>query len=547
MKNIGKKQVNVSEKTFSIDAFEKYDYVIFLFYTITLLIINLINHKIGDYGVETDFFWMYVPEAKKILSGTLPIDQFRGPFYPIVLAIFKFIIGDFFKAGIVINTISAGLTLYLLDKILKNYFSKFVAFFTTVFVAFNPVFIQYSYSCGTDILFLALIMSSIYFFVSENKYNLIFSGIFAGFAYLTRYNGIFLILATLLTLLINFILEKDYKSFVKKISLYLIPFIIVILPWGLYTKSEKGEFFYNQNYLNTAYEFQQNKVSWDEYWQSHKDIHSIWDIFSSSPSYFIEKVFSNLYRNYVLDIHRLLFATDVDEALKFNEQNLSINLLHIVILLSLGLLLIKTLIPSEPNKLKEKFNFYSFRLYLLLNFILYAIILTLIFYSERFNLFLIPFYGLAVFFTLEKITSKAKFAGIVLSSILVIYIAQASYNYNEKQISIGPEEVLQAAEWINNNNLPKTKIIARKPHIAYYTDMKFEVIPVFNSIEDLTKKLVETDADYIFISNMELSSRPFFQEIMTKENLSRFPMLSQKLEIIYSNEYPLFIIYKIKK
>lgn len=123
---------------------EKFDYIPFIIYTIILLFINLVNHKVGDYGVETDFFWMYVPEAKKILSGTLPIDQFRGPFYPIMLAIFKLFIGDFFKAGIILNTIAAGITLYFFDKTLKLLYNRFVAFFTTLFIAFNPVFLQYT-------------------------------------------------------------------------------------------------------------------------------------------------------------------------------------------------------------------------------------------------------------------------------------------------------------------------------------------------------------------------------------------------------------------
>ncbi len=119
--NSHKNTTNLNLKTPStaeniLTKLEKFDYFPFIIYTIILLVINLIYHKVGDYGVETDFFWMYVPEAKKILSGTLPIDQFRGPFYPIMLAIFKLFIGDFFKAGIVLNTVAAGISLYFLDK-----------------------------------------------------------------------------------------------------------------------------------------------------------------------------------------------------------------------------------------------------------------------------------------------------------------------------------------------------------------------------------------------------------------------------------------------
>ena len=40
-------------------------------YFLILLIMSFLYHKVGDYGVETDFFWGYVPAAKSFLNGML--------------------------------------------------------------------------------------------------------------------------------------------------------------------------------------------------------------------------------------------------------------------------------------------------------------------------------------------------------------------------------------------------------------------------------------------------------------------------------------------
>src|SRR3970040_409568 len=73
-----------SEKIFSY----KYTGLIIAgFYFLVVGILSFTFHKVGDYGIETDFFWGYAPNAKNFLSGEIPMDAFRGPFYPIVLGL----------------------------------------------------------------------------------------------------------------------------------------------------------------------------------------------------------------------------------------------------------------------------------------------------------------------------------------------------------------------------------------------------------------------------------------------------------------------------
>ena len=70
--------------------------IIYGFYLLVVGIISFVFHKVGDYGVETDFFCSYVQSAKEFLNGNIPIDAFRGPLCPMVLGVFGFVLNDFF-------------------------------------------------------------------------------------------------------------------------------------------------------------------------------------------------------------------------------------------------------------------------------------------------------------------------------------------------------------------------------------------------------------------------------------------------------------------
>ncbi|MCU0364957.1 MAG: hypothetical protein MUE93_04715, partial [Ignavibacteriaceae bacterium] len=131
-----KAQTSIGNKTtsWSFEKYISYKHAGLIFAAVYLVIVGLISfifHTVGDYGIETDFFWGYVPSAQKFLAGEIPMDAFRGPLYPIVLAIFGFILGDFFHAGILIAVLSASVIVYITFELLKKIFSPLISFFVT--------------------------------------------------------------------------------------------------------------------------------------------------------------------------------------------------------------------------------------------------------------------------------------------------------------------------------------------------------------------------------------------------------------------------------
>ena len=170
----------------------------------------------GDYGLETDFYWTYSVQAKALQTGTLILDPFRGLVYPIILALFGFVF-EMFKAGIIINVLCASVSLYLIYIIIdkhncdKNYdkncdkncdrMSQSVALGTMCLVLSNQWFVKYTYSVGTDMLFLVFFLTVIYYILTEKW---ILAGIFTALAYNTRYAGVSLVVAGIILLILKY-------------------------------------------------------------------------------------------------------------------------------------------------------------------------------------------------------------------------------------------------------------------------------------------------------------------------------------------------------
>src|SRR5205823_10616189 len=66
-------------------------------------------HHIGNYGVETDFYWKYGPAAAALKRGHVQIEHFdsKGWGYPLVVAAVSFLGLDLFRAAQVVAVLSA--------------------------------------------------------------------------------------------------------------------------------------------------------------------------------------------------------------------------------------------------------------------------------------------------------------------------------------------------------------------------------------------------------------------------------------------------------
>ena len=238
-------------------------------YFLLLLLISLKYHIIGDYNVETDFYWSYVPQARHILEGVIPIEDFHGPAYPMVLAFIALFTKDLFHAGVVLSVLAGAVSLYLIFEILKRLFKSDIALIGTLLVAANTTFVRYTYTAGTDMVFMAFIAASIYFLLREEQLrwtSIVFAAIFAALGYLTRYNGLSAAAGVPAAVVLANPFQQSLRDRFKASGVFLGIFLLVIAPWGVFCLLQKGSFFYNRNYLNIAYEmFAKGKIGWDQY------------------------------------------------------------------------------------------------------------------------------------------------------------------------------------------------------------------------------------------------------------------------------------------
>jgi hypothetical protein len=500
--------------------------IILASYFIIVAVISFLFHKVGDYGIETDFFWGYVPSAKEFLSGKILIDGFRGPLYPMALGIVGFVLGDFFKAGVLIAVLSASFVIYFTYELLKIIFSARIAFFVTLLLVVNPVFIQYSYSAGTDMFFNALVAATLYFFLKEKEFNynnLILAAFFGGLSYLTRYNGIFLISFVFVILFVNY-WNVNWGKRIKFSLLFILVFILTFSPWGFYCLSEKGSFFYNENYKNIAFEvYGKGKVSWDDFWfKESSSIKSMSQVVFKDTGLFFSTVLKNVADHFVNDMEKLIGW-------------------QLGVFVALGLFL---LIISNPFK-----NFKT-RItgYYLVNLFFFGLLLV-VFYSERFSLFLIPFYGMIAvqpFFKEELKLKKflpLKFRYVLIIGIIIFTFVK-SYSFNSENINSGPTEMLTLRDWYEKNvpdNLKGKIVAARKAHVAYYLGMKFQLMPMADSYDEFIKKLREEHVDYLYFGIAEAGLRREFQYLIDPKK--NHPGLEV---VVYFNDPP-SVLYRVLK
>lgn len=494
-------------------------------YTIILLWAAHVYHRVGDYGVETDFFWNYAPDARTIQSifkgegGSFPIDGFRGPMYALVLSLVAFIIQDFFAAGVIFGILCAGATLFLTHRLVLDFFGKVDALIVLLILATNSIFIQYSYSAGTDMFFNLVATLAVYAFLKVLNGDgwrwLLVASVASGVALLTRQNSLFLIAGFLLAL---FLLNPS-KQPLKAQVLYALSLVGIVFalyaPYGIYTLQEKGKFFYSLNYLNIAKDLFGRETNWDTFWYGKsQSFNSLGDVILADPVKFVSNTLANIPSHFIGDLGELLSWL-------------------------LGVFVIGGILAASLRRNLTRVQVAYF-IFAALNFG----VLLLTFYGARFSLNLIAPYAvlLVLFFKWDAVPKVAHYA---LPIALAIVLFQ-SVQFHRKNIDSGPQEMLAIREKFleitgrNPNTQFNEIIITRKPHSAYYLNLQMGGFPMAETYEDLIAESRKLGASYLFYSYFEANLRPQFRFLF---NVKVPP---PELEPILTLTNPPAVLYRIK-
>lgn len=485
-------------KYFSL-AFSLLFMAVMLYFALTL-------HKVGDFDVETDFYGGYAPEAKNFMMGKIVIDSYHGPLYPWLLGLFGKLIGSLFTTGVVMAVVSASLSLYFVFEIIKSISSPDVAFLATVLTVVNTFFIWYSYSAGTDMFFVMLSLAGIFLLFRKSEislFELCLAAVAFALAYLVRYNGLIFLIAIPFVVLFGAIQVKSGSSNGSIRNKYVVAaiwalvFLVVIAPWSVCLKMNRGSFFYNANYQNMAFElFGGGYANWDQFWYKQASRYtSYWAVLSADPILFVQTVLGNVYSHFIGDITEL------------NNE-------FIGVLSALGAVLFAF---SHPTRRK---------IGLVAIFVSFFCVLLTVFQTERLSLPLLPIYSFFASYLLKRVMEKlrSKKSAVILVNLLaaavVIMTFANSYVFNSKNISPVTNGIVETSEWFNrkfDHKYDNQQIAARKPHIAYFLNMRLYPFPIVDNYDSLITLLRRDSVEFLFYGTFEASDRPQFTSFLGKD------------------------------
>ncbi len=469
-------------------AYDRAAAVVLVAYVLALLWTVLVWHHTPLYDVETDLVGDYIPAAQDLRAGVLKAEryEYKGFGYPLALAATSFLThDDYFLAARLLNvaaTAAGGTCAYLLAR---QFLGAAPGLLALLALLFNPVFLRAGIEAATDMPTFALsIASTAIVLTARRPPALLLAGFLAGFAVITRYNAAFLLPAALAVLLFR-------PGRRASLPAYALGAVLPIGAWMLVNQHISGSAWRNLNYMNLAYATYGEGVFWDRFWlRSGGQFHSLWDVVRFDPPRFLHKLAANAATHWWTDATKLMPPWIGALALP-------------------GMILSWRRRPGWPG--------------MALHFLLCYLTLSTIFYSERFFLYLLPFYlSGAVALVLDlgwpwglrsgrPHAGRGSLARSVRPALLGALIAGSAFRAvaeARSMLALEPYETREAAALLRSIGHSGEGVMARKPHVAYFAGMRYVPIPEANSFPDLIEAARAGHARYLFFSSMEAALRP---------------------------------------
>ncbi len=490
------------------------------------------QHPFGTYATETDFYHLYAPDAARIAGGQFPLNQFQGPGYPVLLSLVTRFTGDLFISGKWISIISAALCVWLVFALFKQLFGEWVGVGAALLSTTVIEFPEFSLQATTDVFFLLLCLVALMIFTGAYfslRMRVIFAAFFTGVAYLTRYNGVFLLACFVFAILVINLFEKAWRERWILTGIFIAAFALTILPWLLANAQHHGSPFYNSNYLNMATlfypELAGGEVTQDGTRKLQERFHSFREVFDYEPSQAVVAYIGNL----------------IDSFRKSWRPSLVTSVIGWLALAGFVVALLR-------QRTKTVWLF-------LLSIVVYFLLMGLNHWETRYFFFIgLCYAGLASYLLFsaaawlnEKVTMNPTIIRFIAPAILILSVWGYSFAAANSSLTAflqsHPHEIPAAAQFLQSTNAAphSLKILARKPHLPFMAQQDWVFFPQVKSLDELRAWLEKNPVNYIAIGKRELKSR---KELAPLGDPKTAP---DWLEVAWINDDPKFILYKLKE
>ncbi|HVG38185.1 MAG TPA: glycosyltransferase family 39 protein [Pyrinomonadaceae bacterium] len=488
-------------------------------------------HPFGTYATETDFYQLFAPDAARLARGQFPENTFQGPGYPAALVVASAFGADYFTAGKWLSVFCAPLAGFLIFLLFGRIYSAWVGLGAQLLVFTSTHFPKFAINATTDVFFLLLCLAALVVLTGDRLApfgRVVLVAVLSGCAYLTRYNGLFLVAVCLGALLFLNIYQRDWRERIRLSGIYAVVFLLVCAPWFVANYQRTGSPLYNTNYLNIATQFYPDLADNSNMQEGTRKLslvfHSFTDVLLHDPAQILRRYPENLWRN----IQKSVTSGDL-----FSPW---VGWLSV-----LGLAL-----TAATKRAKGAWV-------LLGAYACYFLIMSLTHWEARYYFFVIALdAGFAVFAVAQIFALlRARLASLpaplfsVAPTLLVLLMAYSCFARARKEtatfLASHPAELPGACASFARENIRGARLLGRKPHLAYFCGQEWVFFPTVKSIDELRNWLRDNPVDYVTISSVEISRRREFAVLKDVNNAPAW------LTPVYVNQDPPLILYKVAK
>jgi len=418
----------------------------------------------------------------------------------------KVVTGDFFKGAMILSGLASGLCLVCVYKTLRSFTTHLIASLTLLAIAVNANFLKYSFTAGTDMLFVGLSFASLALLLIPRQITLkhgVFAGLLVAVAYLTRYNGIVQVVFLGVILFIKSRKSSERLARYRPLLGYIVAASVLIVPWGIYCLNEKGAFFYNRGYFNIAYEmFGRGRVESYNFARFEGDQYrNFGSVFFAHPLTLTGRLFTNFFSHLFHDLGFSTIPTVSPQFPRALNQLMSIPF-GILALLGIGQSLKK--IPRKSEGWWVLSAVVSFLFFLFLP------------YLPRYAIFLVPLY---CYLAITGLCQTTWFAHKVLNyplwkwilSVALLITVIESVIAIRFDLEMLPRTLLSLRPDMFGDRHVFTesdRIACQKPQVAFLLGATWVPLPFVDNYGDLLLQLNKENADYLFFSMYEAAFRP---------------------------------------
>jgi hypothetical protein len=491
------------------------------------------QHPYGTYATETDFYQLYAPDAERLLHGNFPENTYQGPFYSLVLAAVMKFTGDAFVAGKWLSVVSAVLAVFFVFLLFEKLFGYFIGLGAQGLLCVGIQFPTFSINAATDVFFLTLCLATLLVYLDKAislRWRIIINAALSSLVYLTRYNGLFLFITLALGILALNSFNLNWRERLKEFAIFTGIFLLVASPWFYANYKHHGSPFYSTSYLNIATEFYpdlaQGSVMQEGTRALSEKFHSLGEVLRYDPKAVLSHYPDNLFDH----MKRSVITTKNDNLISDWVGWLAV---------------IGILFALIERRSKAVFL-------ILISALVYFLVVALTHWEARYYFYIMALYaGFAAyaivrpFEWLQKRGWLKSQAWVALPIVLLAFVWYQAFTASKKSLDTflasHPKEVFAAGEYLKNSGASYPRIVARKPHLAFWTRGEWLYFPTVKSLDELRDWLRNNDADYVAFGARELQSRPGLEAL---KDTTQAPAW---LKPVWTNDTPLFNLYEVRR